>query len=205
MTISVSGGCNIANGTVTMTSGTVACTLTASQEGLSLFRHEGQGRFSQRLIGKGSSGSKPTHPELLDWLAATLIENHWSLKSLHKQIVMSAVYRQASHHPHEPQMMDNGMKADPTARLLWRFPIRRLSAEQIRDSMLAAAGELDLRSGGPGADLTSGRRSVYLKSMRNTHEPLLEAFDQPDRITGTGSRNVTARRFRCRGHLSELG
>jgi Protein of unknown function (DUF1553) len=88
-------------------------------------------------------------------------------------------------------MMESGMKTDPAARLLWRFPIRRLAAEQIRDSMLAVSGELDLKAGGPGASLDANRRSVYLKSMRNTREPLLEAFDQPDRIVGTGSRNVT--------------
>lgn len=139
----------------------------------------------------GRLGEPPSHPELLDWLTSEFLANEWSLKSLHKTIVMSAVYRQGSHHPNEPQMMESGMKADPAARLLWRFPIRRLIAEQIRDSMLAVTGEIDPKTGGPGSDLTSGRRSVYLKSMRNTREPLLEAFDQPDRIVGSGSRNVT--------------
>ncbi len=139
----------------------------------------------------GRLGEPPSHPELLDWLTSEFIESEWSLKSLHRMIVLSAVYRQASHHPHEPQMMDSGMKTDPTARLLWRFPIRRLAAEQIRDSMLAVSGELDLKAGGPGSDLSMNRRSVYLQSKRNTREPLLEAFDQPDRIVGTGTRNVT--------------
>ena len=139
----------------------------------------------------GRLGEPPSHPELLDWLTSEFLASEWSLKSLHKTIVMSAVYRQASHHPNEPQMMESGMKADPSARLLWRFPIRRLIAEQIRDSMLAVTGEIDPKTSGPGSDLTSGRRSVYLKSMRNTREPLLESFDQPDRIVGNGSRNVT--------------
>ncbi len=139
----------------------------------------------------GRLGEPPSHPELLDWLTSEFIANEWSLKSLHKTIVMSAVYRQASHNPHEPQMMESGMRTDPAARLLWRFPIRRLAAEQIRDSMLAVSGELDAKAGGPGSELDTNRRSVYLKSMRNTREPLLEAFDQPDRIVGTGSRNVT--------------
>ena len=139
----------------------------------------------------GRLGEPPSHPELLDWLTSEFIAQEWSLKSLHKTIVLSAVYRQASHNPHEPQMMESGMKTDPAARLLWRFPIRRLAAEQIRDSMLAVSGELDLKASGPGASLDANRRSVYLKSMRNTREPLLEAFDQPDRIVGTGSRNVT--------------
>ncbi len=139
----------------------------------------------------GRLGEPPSHPELLDWLTSEFIAHQWSLKSLHRTIVLSAVYRQASHNPHEPQRMESGMRTDPAARLLWRFPIRRLAAEQIRDSMLAVSGELDLKVGGPGADLTANRRSVYLKTLRNTREPLLEAFDQPDRIVGTGSRNVT--------------
>ncbi len=139
----------------------------------------------------GRLGEPPSHPELLDWLTSEFVANQWSLKSLHKTIVMSAVYRQASHHPHEPQMMESGMRADPASRLLWRFPIRRLAAEQIRDSMLTASGELDSKAGGPGSDLSVNRRSIYLKSKRNTREPLLEAFDQPDRIVGTGTRNVT--------------
>lgn len=139
----------------------------------------------------GRLGESPSHPELLDWLTSEFIANEWSLKSLHKTIVMSAVYRQASHHPHEPQRMESGMQADPAARLLWRFPIRRLVAEQIRDSMLAVSGELDLTAGGPGSELSVNRRSIYLKTKRNTREPLLEAFDQPDRIVGTGTRNVT--------------
>ena len=83
------------------------------------------------------------------------------------------------------------MRSDPSDRLLWRFPIRRLAAEQIRDSMLVVAGELDTKAGGPGAEQASARRSVYLKTLRNTREPLLEAFDQPDRIAGTGTRNIT--------------
>ncbi|RLS55196.1 MAG: DUF1553 domain-containing protein [Planctomycetota bacterium] len=139
----------------------------------------------------GRLGEPPSHPELLDWLTQEFLDNEWSLKALHKTIVMSAVYRQSSMHPNAPQMMESGMKADPAARLLWRFPIRRLQAEQIRDGMLATSGEIDLTPGGPGVEITAPRRSVYLQSRRNTREPLLEAFDQPDRIAGTGSRNVT--------------
>jgi hypothetical protein len=113
------------------------------------------------------------------------------MKKLHRLIVLSAVYRQSSRHPDNLAMMDSGMQTDPSDRLLWRFPIRRMVAEQIRDSMLSASGELDLTEGGAGSDMTASRRSVYLKTLRNKREPLLEAFDQPDRIVGTGSRNTT--------------
>ena len=139
----------------------------------------------------GRLGEPPTHPELLDWLTSEFLANGWSMKSLHRTIVVSAVYRQASHRPDEPTMMESGMRTDPAARLLWRFPIRRLAAEQIRDSMLAVSGELDLAAGGPGVEMSGNRRSVYLKTLRNKREPLLEAFDQPDRIVGTGTRNIT--------------
>ncbi len=139
----------------------------------------------------GRLGEPPTHPELLDWMTSEFIANGWSLKSLHRSIVLSAVYRQSSRHPDQPQMMESGMRSDPSDRWLWRYPIRRLAAEQIRDSMLAVSGELDSKAGGPGSEMSSACRSVYLKTLRNTREPLLEAFDQPDRITGTGTRNIT--------------
>jgi hypothetical protein len=83
------------------------------------------------------------------------------------------------------------MRIDPANRLLWRFPVRRLTAEQIRDAMLAVCGELSLEEGGPSVDADVPRRSVYLKALRNTRDPLLDVFDLPDRIVGTGERNVT--------------
>jgi hypothetical protein len=139
----------------------------------------------------GKLGEPPTHPELLDWLTSEFVANGWSMKQLHRLIVLSAVYRQSSRHPDNVAMMESGMQTDPADRLLWRFPIRRMVAEQIRDSMLSVSGELDLMEGGAGSDMTASRRSVYLKTLRNKREPLLEAFDQPDRIVGTGSRNTT--------------
>lgn len=139
----------------------------------------------------GRLGEPPTHPELLDWLTSEFISNGWSMKSLHRMIVLSAVYRQGSHRRGEPQVMESGMRLDPSDRLLWRFPTRRLTAEQIRDGLLAVSGELDLTAGGAGSEASGNRRSVYLKTLRNKREPLLEAFDQPDRIVGTGSRNIT--------------
>ena len=113
----------------------------------------------------GANGGKPTHPELLDWLAAELVEGRaerqntptahsplpiaspWSLKHIHRLICLSATYRQSS----SPR--DEGLAADAASRLLWRYPPRRLEAESIRDAILAVSGQLDLRAGGPGFDL----------------------------------------------------
>src|SRR5205085_9892263 len=86
----------------------------------------------------GMRGERPTHPELLDWLASELMAGGWRLKSLHRQVILSATYRQSS------AANDAGMAADADAALLWRFPPRRLEAEAIRDSILQISGKLDL-------------------------------------------------------------
>ena len=135
----------------------------------------------------GHLGEPPSHPELLDWLAVNFVNNGWSLKQLHREILSSATFRQTSLRP----IPEAAVTSDPANRLLWRFPARRLSAEQIRDSMLSVSGELSLAEGGPGVDLEVPRRAVYLKMMRNDRDPVLDVFDFPDRITGTGERNVT--------------
>src|SRR4029077_1788302 len=91
----------------------------------------------------GASGAKPSHPELLDYLAAEFVKSGWSVKALHRLILRSAVYRQSS----APR---DGLDAiDPDDRLLARFPVRRLDAEAVRDAMLHVAGELDPKAGGP--------------------------------------------------------
>nr|MBC8289155.1 DUF1549 domain-containing protein [Planctomycetota bacterium] len=92
----------------------------------------------------GANGTKPIHPELLDWLAKQLIENDWSLKHIHRLILMSSTWQQDSRPRKE------GLAIDAASRLLWRFPPRRLEAEAIRDSILATSGVLDLTMGGPG-------------------------------------------------------
>ncbi len=147
----------------------------------------------------GHLGEPPSHPELLDWLASRFVSSGWSLKWLQRTILMSATYRQASR-TSDPDAggpgaasvrVAEGMRVDPANRLLWRFPVRRLTAEQIRDAMLAVCGELSLEEGGPSVDADAPRRSVYLKALRNTRDPLLDVFDLPDRIVGTGERNVT--------------
>ena len=96
-------------------------------------------------------GTAPTHPELLDWLALEFIRQGWSLKKLHRLIVTSRIYRQASH-PRE-----QALRVDADARLLWRFPPRRLEAEAIRDGMLSVSGKLNLKMGGRGFDFFNQR------------------------------------------------
>jgi hypothetical protein len=138
----------------------------------------------------GVNGEPPSHPELLDWLACECLANGQRLKSLHRLILLSSTYRQAS-----------GTAGD--VRLLGRFPRRRLTAEEIRDAMLSVAGRLDREAGGPSvvlpveSDLVKllydpgqwtitkderqhDRRSVYLLAKRNLRLPFLEAFDRPD-------------------------
>jgi hypothetical protein len=158
----------------------------------------------------GVNGERPTHPELLDYLAAELIANGWHLKPLHRLILLSSAYRQSSRVALDPA----DARIDPDDRLLWRFPKRRLSAEEIRDAMLAAAGELNLAIGGPSVmlpvdpELThqlykpsqwevssdpqqQHRRSIYLIAKRNLRLPFMESFDQPALTTSCSRREST--------------
>lgn len=152
----------------------------------------------------GYGGGRPTHPELLDWLAQQLYENQWRLKPLHKTIMLSQVYRQAS------DFVPAAAAKDADARWLWRFPPRRLSAEEIRDSMLMVAGKLDTTMGGPGFRLyqftqdnvctytpldhhgpETYRRSVYHQNARASVVDLMNEFDQPDCAFSTPRRSQT--------------
>ncbi len=135
----------------------------------------------------GRLGEKPSHPELLDWLAARFVESGWSMKSLHRLIMGSAAYRQASVHPDAAA----GRMKDPENRWLWRMNPRRLESEEVRDAMLAASGELDFEMGGPSVDWNQPRRTVYTKVLRNTKDPLLEAFDAPESFSSVPDRNAT--------------
>ncbi len=134
----------------------------------------------------GLQGEPPTHPELLDWLAGDLIEHGWSLKHLHKLLVMSRTYRQAG------TTTPEGLRADPDNRLWWHRPRRRLEAEAIRDNLLAVGGQLDRTMYGPGT-LNEGmkRRSIYFTVKRSQLIPMLQVFDWPDTLTSTGVRPVT--------------
>ncbi len=153
----------------------------------------------------GLRGEPPTHPELLDWLACELVSHGWSLKHMHRLMVLSATYQQAS------RWSDSrGRQIDPDNRLLARMNRRRLEAETLRDNALAVAGTLNPALGGPGIRVPlepeiyeliftegepdglwpatpdprqHGRRSLYLYNKRNVRLPLLEAFDQPDTLT----------------------
>lgn len=151
----------------------------------------------------GKMGSRPSHPELLDYLAAQFVEGGWSVKALHRLILTSDTYRRSARHPHP----DAVTKADPNAELLAAYPVRRLSAEEIRDAMLAASGELNLAIGGtpvfPEINLEAAlqpryvmsgvaaayqpsptpaerhRRTLYSFRMRGLADPLLEVFNRP--------------------------
>ena len=141
----------------------------------------------------GYLGGKPSHPELLDWLARRLQTHGWKLKALHREIVLSQTYQQAS------ARREEAAKLDGNTRLLWRFPPRRLHAEEIRDTMLQVAGKLNLQLGGPGFRLyrylednvatfvpldqhgpETYRRAVYHQNARSSLIDGLTDFDLPD-------------------------
>jgi mono/diheme cytochrome c family protein len=141
----------------------------------------------------GFLGGPPTHPELLDWLARRLQQHGWRLKPLHREILLSQTYLQSA------AFRDDPARVDRDARLLWRFPPRRLSAEEIRDTTLQLAGQLDLKMGGPGFRLyrymsdnvstyfpldvvgpETYRRAVYHQSARASVVDGLSDFDLPD-------------------------
>lgn len=145
----------------------------------------------------GISGSPPSHPELLEWLAGSLIRSQWSFKSLHRQILLSATYRQSS------SVSEAALRHDADGRLLSRYPLRRLDGEAIRDSMLAAGGDLDERFFGPYVPTTrdgagevlvpedapgARRRSLYLYQRRTQVVSLLAVFDTPSIVFNSLSR-----------------
>lgn len=134
----------------------------------------------------GTRGEPPTHPELLDWLAAELIRNGWKLKPMHKLIMSSATYMQST--AHDPAKAAK----DPDNRLLWRRPMRRLEGEIIRDAMLALSGQMDTRMFGPGTlDPNSRRRSIYFTVKRSQLMPMMVVFDAPEALVSIGERPTT--------------
>ncbi len=159
--------------------------------------------FGRGIVGTpndfGRMGLRPTHPELLDWLANRFVEGGWKLKPLHKLILLSRAYQQSSNSPQETV----AKAKDPDNKLFWRFNRRRLEAEEIRDASLAVAGALNLKAGGPSVivpvepELVNllykpsqwavtpdpaehDRRGVYLLQKRNLRLPFMEVFDSPD-------------------------
>jgi hypothetical protein len=139
----------------------------------------------------GALGSAPSHPELLDWLAREFVESGWDVKHLHRLIVLSNTYRQASSLSGEA--LAKGQAIDPDNRLLWRQRIRRLEGESVRDALLAVAGRLEHRMYGPGVpvarqpdgEVTAAdpkndrRRSIYSQVLRSNPLTLLQLFDTP--------------------------
>ena len=155
----------------------------------------------------GTKGDRPSHSELLDWLAASLVEGGWKLKPMHRVLVLSNAYRQSGKSP----ISAEAMRVDPENRLLWHANRRRLTAEEIRDAMLATSGRLNLKAGGPSVmvpvdpDLVKllykpsqwqasanldeqARRSIYLYAKRNLRLPFFETFDAPTSLASCARR-----------------
>ncbi len=167
-----------------------------------------QHHFGKALAGNpnnfGAKGAKPTHPQLLDWLAADFVEHGWKVKRMHRRIMTSQTYRQASRHPRAESLMND----DPNNDLLAFFPVRRLTAEELRDAMLKVTGELNPAVGGlpvmPEINMEvalqprmiqfslapayqpsrtppqRNRRSIYAYRVRGQADPFLEVFNQPN-------------------------
>jgi hypothetical protein len=134
----------------------------------------------------GAQGAKPSHPELLDFLALQLTSHNWQLKTLHKLIMTSSVYQQSTAWDTERAAID------PDDVLLWRRPVLRLEGEAIRDSMLAVSGQLDPTMFGPGTlDESMRRRSIYFFVKRSKLIPMMMLFDWPDALQGLGQRSST--------------
>lgn len=165
--------------------------------------------FGQGLVATadnfGTAGRKPTHPELLDYLAAEFTQSGWNIKAIIKQVMLSKTYQQASTNN------ETNAATDPDNEYLWRMSKRRIDAEAIRDAMFAVAGELDLtppvgsplqklegptqqigRFGGPITDPDSRKRSVYLPIIRDQAPESLDLFDFPDASLVSGTRDATS-------------
>lgn len=161
-------------------------------------QHFGRG-IVESVDNFGKLGTAPSHPELLDWLAVDFVEHGWSIKRLHRQILTSAVWMQAS------TVTDRHREIDPDNRLLSRMPMRRLSAEEVRDTMLLMAGRLnetpfgrpdavDVRKDGLVTSKPvdgSWRRSIYVRQRRKEMPTLFEAFDLPQMTPNCTERSAS--------------
>ena len=149
-----------------------------------------QHHFGRGLVGTpsdfGAQGERPTHPELLDFLASELIKNGWRLKSLHKLILTSATYEQ------DAKFDDTKAAKDPQNTLVWRHAPQRLEAEAIRDSILSVSGRLDRTMFGLGTlNEASTRRSVYFFIKRSKLVSAMQLFDAPEPLVGQAARPAT--------------
>jgi cytochrome c553 len=157
--------------------------------------------FGRGIVGTpsnfGVGGERPTHPELLDYLAGRFIENHWSMKAMHREMMLSATYQLGT------QFVEANESADPDNKLFWRGNRRRLDAEEIRDSLLFVSGALDQSLGGPPQELSSAantRRTVYARIRRSVYactsgtgglDRTLQLFDFPDPSISVDQRGHT--------------
>ncbi len=151
-----------------------------------------QWRFGRGLVGSpsnfGQMGERPSHPELLDWLAAELVEGGWSIKALDRRILLSDAYRRGS------KILAANQEQDAENKLLWRFnAVDRLDAESLRDSILAVSGRLDSRIGGPAEPLTqkNHRRALYGTVARTSPDRTMTLFDFPDPKSHAEQRGAT--------------
>jgi mono/diheme cytochrome c family protein len=151
-----------------------------------------QQHFGRGIVGTpdnfGKLGERPSHPELLDHLATRFLASGWSIKALHREILLSATYRMSCDRD------GHNAAVDPDNRLLWRTNRRRIDVEAWRDALLAASGELDDRIGGPPAEISdraNKRRTLYGKISRHNLDSLLRLFDFPDPNITSGARPVT--------------
>ena len=136
----------------------------------------------------GRLGEPPSHPELLDWLAAEFMAKGWDQKAMHRLILTSAAYRRSSLHP-APK---DGQLKDPQNALLWRFQPQRLESEQIRDAIFTACGDLKTdKQAGPSVVYGEPVRSIFTRIMRNNRDPLADVFDAPQWFSSASSRDVT--------------
>lgn len=135
----------------------------------------------------GRQGERPTHPELLDWLARRFVETGWSLKAMHRLILLSNTYRQSS----RGGDVELRSERDPDTKWLSRRRSRRLESEGMRDALLAVSGEMDDALGGPAVTEAGQRRSLYIRIRRNEMPPMMDTFDGPDSFTSCARRDVT--------------
>jgi len=199
--------------------------------------------FGHGLVGTpndlGANGERPSHPELLDYLATEFLNSGGSVKSLHRLIMLSSTYQESSESLSDlarhaaassprwatPQKKSSGAAAntiDADDRLLWHFPLRRLEAEEVRDSMLSVSGEINLETGGPSYrpftvfvsnshfyNLTDpigpeyNRRSLYRMIVHSGRDPLLDSLDCPDPSTKTPVRNTTTTPIQALGLMND--
>jgi hypothetical protein len=152
----------------------------------------------------GLKGERPTHPQLLEWLASEFVRTGWSIKQMHRLILTSSTYRQSA------QYREAAAQIDSENKLLWRYPRQRLEGEALRDSALEVAGLLNVKMGGPSVfpelplgmsvaggwsvtkdEMERNRRSIYVFVRRNTRYPIFETFDMPDTHETCSRRMVT--------------